>query len=85
MGCIGEGCTLKNAESPEEKGCDFGYALADNSRERAPGVGAICRYFEALSVPCKLLKKSNLQFLPQESHKFFTLFSQNWMPEIHTA
>jgi hypothetical protein len=36
-------------------------------------------------VPCKLLKISSLQLLPQESHKFFTLFSQNWMTEIHAA
>jgi len=49
-----------------------------------PGVGAIYRYFGALSVSCKLLKKSNLQFLPQESRKLFTVFSQNWMAEIHT-
>ena len=50
-----------------------------------PGVGAIYRYFGALSVSCKLLKKSNLQFLPQESRKLFTVFSQNWMAEIHTV
>src|ERR1022692_4043654 len=50
-----------------------------------PGVGAICRYFFALRVLCKLLKKSGLQFSSLESRKFFTLFSQNWMTEIHTA
>src|SRR5664279_4258493 len=49
-----------------------------------PGVGAICRYFFALRVLCKLLKKSSLQFSSLESRKFFTLFSQNWRTEIHT-
>lgn len=50
-----------------------------------PEVGAIYRYFKTLSVSCKLLKKSNLQFSLQESRKLFTVFSQNWMGEIHTA
>jgi len=50
-----------------------------------PGVGAICRYFFALRVLCKLLKKSGLQFSSLESRKFFTVFSQDWMTEIHTA
>ena len=27
-------------DDPKEKGCDFGYALADNSRERVPSVDA---------------------------------------------
>src|SRR5664279_1938564 len=50
-----------------------------------PGVGAIYRYFFALRALCKLLKKSGLQFSSLESRKFFTVFSQDWMTEIHTA
>ena len=50
-----------------------------------PGVGAIYRYFFALRALCKLLNKSGLQFSPLESRKFFTVFSQDGMTEIHTA
>ena len=50
-----------------------------------PGVGAIYRYFFALRALCKLLKKSGLQFSSLESRKFFTVFSQDWMTEIHAA
>src|ERR1017187_391738 len=50
-----------------------------------PGLGAIHRYFRALSLPCKLLKTSDLQFSLQESCKLFTVYSQNWLTETHTA
>jgi hypothetical protein len=50
-----------------------------------PVFGAIHRYFGALSLPCKLLKTSDLLFSLQESRKLFTVFSQIWMTEIHTA
>src|ERR1022692_2837516 len=50
-----------------------------------PGLGAIHRYFRALSLPCKLLKTSDLQFSLQESCKLFIVYSQNWLTETHTA
>ena len=36
-------------------------------------------------MPCKLLKISDVQLSPRGSRKFFTLFSQNCMTEIHTG
>src|SRR5664280_62316 len=50
-----------------------------------PGVGAFYRYFRALSLVCKLLKTSGLQFSLQESHKLFTVYSQKWLTETHTT
>jgi hypothetical protein len=49
-----------------------------------PGLGAFYRYFRALSLACKLLKTSDLQFSLQESRKLFTVYSQNWLTETHT-
>ena len=48
-----------------------------------PELGAIDRYFRALSFPCKLLKASELKCSLQESYKLFTVFSQNVMAERH--
>ena len=50
-----------------------------------PELGAIDRYFRALSFPYKLLKTSGLKYSLQESHKLFTVFSQNVMAEKHKA
>src|ERR1035441_6217071 len=49
-----------------------------------PGLGAFYRYLRALSLVCKLLKTSGLQFSLQESHKLFTVYSQKWLTETHT-
>ena len=49
-----------------------------------PGLGAFYRYFGALSLVCKLLKTSGLQFSLQESCKLFTVYSQKWLTETHT-
>ena len=36
----GTGNSAEDQSGAKGKGCDFGYALADNSRERVPGVDA---------------------------------------------
>jgi hypothetical protein len=50
-----------------------------------PGLGALYRYLRALSLVCKLLKTSELQLSLQESRKLFTVYSQKWLTETHTA
>jgi hypothetical protein len=50
-----------------------------------PGLDAFYRYFRALSLVCKLVKTSELQFSLQESRKLFTVYSQKWLTETHTA